>query len=133
MFRIVGAFTENELVVVTFFVERRGHRLVRFGPAAKTIDDVVCAVLLKNADRFFWRFADQIGIGVSAADVGKAADGAKNLPELIGTFPCNREGADAARARAGNRASCRIVRDLHPFPDFRNHLFEKKMRIGIAE
>ena len=54
-------------------------------------------VLLKDADRFALRLADQRRIGVAAAEIGEAADRREHLAKFIGPLPRDGEGADARR------------------------------------
>ena len=110
----VDALAEHKLVVVALLLQRGGHRLVRLGPRAKLVDDVVAAVLLEDADGLARRGADQLGILVTAADVREAANGGEALAELVGPLPANGPGADAAAAAGGGS----IVADLLGFSLF---------------
>src|SRR5262245_48427864 len=73
---------------------------------------VVAAVLQVDADRLPVGPPDDVGVGVTAAEVGEAADDAEHLAELVGPLPRDGERRDGARAGAADAAPLRIRRDV---------------------
>ncbi len=74
MFSVVAAVSEDELVIVAGKFECSSHLLVREGPIAVLVVQIVGTVLQEDADRFAFRFANQSWVDMPAADVGEAAD-----------------------------------------------------------
>src|SRR5437773_3058249 len=76
-------------------------RLVVTSVAARTTI-VVATVLQKHAEWFLFGLSHQIGVGMTSAEVGEAADDAENLAELVGALPCNSKGRYCSGTCAAN-------------------------------
>src|SRR3954469_462352 len=61
---------------------------------------VVATVLHKNANRLSFAVCDDVGVVVSAPDIGETADDAQDFSELVGMLPGDGEGGDRTRTRA---------------------------------
>ena len=96
MLAVVRAITHHEPVVVAREGQRAGHGPVGQRPIAMQVVEVVLAVLQEDPQGLALGLADQGRVGVATADVGEAADLREHLAEMIGPFPGDREGADAA-------------------------------------
>src|SRR5438093_135017 len=59
---VVRPLAEDELVVVALLLEHGGERLVRLGPRAGLVEEVVRAILLEDPNRLLLRLAHEIGI-----------------------------------------------------------------------
>src|SRR5262249_31001144 len=116
------------------------ERLVRERPTAGGVIQIVLAILHKDPDWLFRRFADHRGIVMpafskrrTAGDIGKAAYPRENLAEFIRALPGNRPGADAAAADASNCATGGIPAKFVALFDFGKNLFEQKPSIAVRQ
>ena len=116
--RVVALRAHHELAVVARVFERLGHRLVGQVPRARVNVQVVRAVLQEYAQRFGLHDADQVGVPVAAAQVGKTADEAEHAAKGVGALPGGGEGGDAAGAGPGDGAVVGVAGEPVPFGHF---------------
>src|SRR5205085_3955063 len=80
------------------------------GAAAPDAAIVVAAILHEDADRLLLALADDLGIGVAAADVREAADDAEHLVEVVRPLPGHGECGNRAGTGTANAVSLRVLR-----------------------
>ena len=76
-------------------------------PAAADAAVVVASVLQVNAQRLLLALADEVGVGVTAAQVDEAADQAEHFAELVRPLPGHSERRDRAGTGAADAALLR--------------------------
>ena len=133
VFAVVGAVAHDELVVVVFVFEGGSHLLVGERPVAELIVEICGAVLKENANGFAFGFANECFVVMAAADVGEAADVADDFAELVGSFPGDREGADAAGTHAADGTRFGFLAQLIFLFHFGQNFLEEKAGILIGE
>ena len=134
MVTVVGeAFGPIEANIVAHVLEGRGHELIGERPASELVVDVPAGVGEVDAEWFLFGFANEGGVDVSAADVGKASDGGEHFAEGIGPFPGNGERANASRAGSADGVHVGVFREGVGFFDFGNDFFEEETCETVAE
>ena len=109
MIPIVTAVAKHEFVVIAFELQRGGHLLVGQWPIPVDVVQIVLAVLQKNANRLLLAFSNQRFAVMPTSDVGKTANMAQDLPELVGPLPGDGPGTNASRTDTANGTLIRIV------------------------
>lgn len=127
------ALSEHEFVVVIQVLQGGGHLLVAERPVAVGIVEISPAILQPEAEGFALGGADQVGVGVAAADVGERSDGGEDLAELVGALPGDGEGADAAAAGSADRALVGVAGQGLDAGDRRENFFEQEAGVLIAQ
>ncbi len=127
------AIGEDEFEIVVHVAEGGRHLLIAEGPVAVGVIEIGTTILQPEADRFALAGADEVGVGVTAADVGEGADGGEDLAELVWTLPGDGEGADAAAAGTADRALVWVAGQSLDGADFGENFVEEEARVLIAE
>ena len=133
MFRVMTTIAEDELVVISRKLKRGGHLLIREGPIAGLVIDVLRTVLQKDANRLALRFSNQGRVNMSATQIRKASDRAQHFAKFIRALPRKRPGTNPSRTRPANRASVRVFGQIVLLLDVRQNFFEQKSRVSVAK
>ena len=133
MISVVTAFAPIKFDVVLFKLQSRIHLLVRQGPIAMFVIQIVGPVLKINSNRLLVGFSNNARVSIAIANVGEAADMAKDFSKLVRSLPSDSERADSAAAGATDRAATGIIGDVVVLFDFGQNFVEQKFRVVIAE
>ena len=106
--------------------------LVVFPAVAALPAIVVPPVLQEDSDGLFLAFPDDLGIGMSTANVRETSDDTENLAELVRTFPRHCERGDSAGASAADAVAFGILRDANRPTEY-NSLDDRYPRVIVDE
>ena len=112
MLAIVASIAEDEAEVIFAELQGGSHLVVGQGPTAVEIIEIIGSILQEYPDVLALGLADDTGVDMATADIGEAANMADDLVEIVGSLPGRCEGADSARADAGDGPHLRIVSQL---------------------
>ena len=129
--RVTG---HDEFVIVVFFIQRRGHGLIQFQPAAPPFHDGIMGThLLENTDRFSSGAADEARIHLPAANVCIAPAEREHLAKAIGKLPGGGERGNPAAAAAADSAGVRVLTQMHVLANLRQDLIPQKRGVSRTQ
>src|SRR4051794_10609731 len=112
MFAIMSTASFFKPVLITFKLKSRFHLQIAEPPVAVNILKVVAAILKKNFYVLFGSSPDQVGVDVSAADVGKTSKMTHYFTKIIRSLPGCSKSTNAARRQPRNSMHLGIIRNI---------------------
>ena len=112
VFAVVAALAPGVGDFVSRPLQRAVHRLVGHPPVAAVNVEVVAAVLHEDADRLWFKLADECRVLMPAAQTDVRADCADDAAERVRSFPRRGESTDGSRTGTRDRAVVRVLADV---------------------